>query len=157
MTGTFGGVPATSFSEDSNTTVTAPAHPHLSGLVDVVVIAAGGTSANTAADDFTYIDAGVILTELGGSTEFAEGGRTEHYTVLLTAAPLGNVTISVAADSLVTTDLGSLIFTIETWSDTQTVAVTAVDDGLIESTHSGTIRHVATGGDYDSDGDDERC
>ena len=148
VTVTFGGVPATSVSEVNNTTVTARAPAHLVGFVDVVVIAACGTSANTAADDFTYIAAGVIRTELGGSSEFAEDRGTEHYKAVLTAAPLGNVTVSIAPDSQVTTDLGSLIFTTETWSDVQIVAVTAVDDTLAERSHSGSIRHVARGGAY---------
>ena len=56
VTVTFGGAPAISFIEGSNTAVTATAPAHMVGLLDVAVIVAGGTSANTTADDFTYID-----------------------------------------------------------------------------------------------------
>jgi hypothetical protein len=50
----FGGTPATSFTVDSDTQITATA-PAGVGIVDVVATSAGGTSANTAADDFTYL------------------------------------------------------------------------------------------------------
>ena len=149
---TFGGVPAPSFLQDNDTTLTVTTPAHASGVVDVIVIAAGGTSADTAADDFTYIDAGVTLTEVGGSTDLDEDGGTETYTVVLTAAPVSSVTISIIPDAQVNTDQASLTFTTDNRNESQTVAVTAVtavDDGVVEGTHFGTIQHSASGGGYD--------
>ena len=51
---TFGGVPATSFAVQSDALVTATA-PAGSGTVAVRVSTVGGTSLDTAADDFTYV------------------------------------------------------------------------------------------------------
>jgi subtilisin family serine protease len=51
---TFGGVNATSYSVDSATQITATAPAHIAGAVRLQVIAAGGTTADTGADDYTY-------------------------------------------------------------------------------------------------------
>jgi len=50
----FGGVPAAAFTVNSDTQITAVV-PQGSGTVDVTVTTAGGTSAVTAADRFTYV------------------------------------------------------------------------------------------------------
>jgi hypothetical protein len=50
----FGGTAATTFTVDNANQITATAPAHAAGTVDVTVTAAGGTSANTAADDYTY-------------------------------------------------------------------------------------------------------
>ncbi len=52
---TFGGVPATSYTVDSPSRITAKAPAYAAGTVDVQVTAAGGSSENTAADDFTFL------------------------------------------------------------------------------------------------------
>jgi hypothetical protein len=51
----FGGADASSYSVASDTQMTAVAPAHSAGQVDIIVTAAGGASANTAADDFTYM------------------------------------------------------------------------------------------------------
>nr|WP_246670128.1 IPT/TIG domain-containing protein [Bradyrhizobium stylosanthis] len=56
---TFGGVAATGFNVDSGTQITATA-PAGSGTVDVRVTTIGGTSAVSAADQFTYIAAPTV-------------------------------------------------------------------------------------------------
>ncbi len=50
---TFGGVPATSFTVTSSTTITATAPPG-TGTVDVIVSDSKGTSSTSAGDEFTY-------------------------------------------------------------------------------------------------------
>ena len=52
---TFGGVDAAGYTVDSPTQITAVAPSHASAQVQVKVKAAGGTTANTPADDFTYL------------------------------------------------------------------------------------------------------
>jgi hypothetical protein len=52
---TFGGVPATSYTVDSPTQITAIAPASAEGVVDVQVTAASGSSENTTADDFAYL------------------------------------------------------------------------------------------------------
>ena len=51
---TFGGVNATSYVVNSATKITAVAPAHAAGTVRVQVTAYGGTTADTATDDFTY-------------------------------------------------------------------------------------------------------
>ncbi|QRY70412.1 putative Ig domain-containing protein (plasmid) [Ensifer sp. PDNC004] len=53
---TFGGAAATGFSVDSGSQITATAPAGSAGTVDVRVITVGGTSATSAADQFTYVE-----------------------------------------------------------------------------------------------------
>ncbi len=52
---TFGGTAATTFTINSATSITATAPTQAAGVVDVRVTTTGGTSATSAADQFTYI------------------------------------------------------------------------------------------------------
>ena len=52
---TFGGAPATSYTVNSPDRITAKAPAHADGMVDIQVTAAGGSTANTPADDFTFL------------------------------------------------------------------------------------------------------
>jgi IPT/TIG domain len=61
----FGSTNATSFTINSDIQITATS-PVGSGVVDVTVVTAGGTSASTTTDQFTYLDATTtILTDNG--------------------------------------------------------------------------------------------
>jgi hypothetical protein len=51
----FGGTAAAGFTVDSGTQITATAPAHAAGTVDVSVTTAFGASANTGADDFTFV------------------------------------------------------------------------------------------------------
>ncbi|MBJ7472962.1 MAG: IPT/TIG domain-containing protein, partial [Solirubrobacteraceae bacterium] len=62
----FGGVNATGFTVDSATQITATA-PAGSGVVNVRVTTPSGTSANTAADDYTYIPVPTITALVPGA------------------------------------------------------------------------------------------
>ena len=57
---TFGGVSATGVTVDSATQITATAPAGSAGVTDVRVTTPGGQSANTAADNYTYIPAPTI-------------------------------------------------------------------------------------------------
>jgi hypothetical protein len=56
----FGATPAASFTVDNDTTITATAPAHAAGTVNVSVTTAGGTSANTANDDYTFVAAPTV-------------------------------------------------------------------------------------------------
>jgi hypothetical protein len=51
----FGGTPATTFSVVSDTAITATSPYHAAGTVDVTVTTPSGTSATSAADQFSYV------------------------------------------------------------------------------------------------------
>ncbi len=70
---TFGGTNATGYSVVNATTITATAPAHAAGTVDVRVTTVGGTSANTGADDYLYVDPPVV-SSLTPSTGPATGG-----------------------------------------------------------------------------------
>ncbi|MBT0768317.1 IPT/TIG domain-containing protein [Kineosporia sp. J2-2] len=82
----FGATSATSYTINSLTSITAIA-PAGTGTVDVRVVNPAGTSANTAADDFTYVPKPVItsITPVRGPTA---GGTT----VTITGTSLANAT-----------------------------------------------------------------
>jgi hypothetical protein len=52
---TFGGVPASSFSMLTTTSILAVSPPGVAGTVDIQVAAPAGTTAPVAADHFTYV------------------------------------------------------------------------------------------------------
>ena len=60
---TFGGTNATSYLVNSTTQITAVAPAHTAGAVRVQVVATGGTTADTSADDYTFV-APVTLTRI---------------------------------------------------------------------------------------------
>ena len=93
--------------------------------------------------------ASVTVTETGGSTDVTEGGTTDTYDVVLDLEPSGTVSITISSDADATTTPASLTFTTGNWSTPQTVTVTAVNDAILEGTHTGTITHSASGGSYD--------
>ncbi|MES2835159.1 MAG: IPT/TIG domain-containing protein [Pseudomonadota bacterium] len=78
---TFGATPATGFTFNSATSITATA-PAGTGTVDIRVTTVGGTSATSAADQYTYLQA------IGSSVSFAPdpliAGTSGTFTITLT-------------------------------------------------------------------------
>jgi len=97
------------------------------------------------------ITAGVTLIESDGSTDVAEGGATDTYTMILTSQPAANVTVMINPDTQITVTPTSLVFTPQNWDTPQTVTVTAMDDGVAEGPHTGIITHTATSTDSNYD------
>jgi predicted extracellular nuclease len=97
--------------------------------------------------------AGVTVLQSGGSTQVAEGGSTDTYTIGLNTAPAGAVTIQVTADSQIEISANGSIFaqtlTIAlTSTSSVTITVRAIDDGAIEGSTTSTIAHaIASSGD----------
>jgi hypothetical protein len=107
-----------------------------------------GVTANITDND----SAGVVVVESSGSTDVAEGGTSDTYTLVLTSQPTATVTVTINSDSQVTGAPAPLTFTSANWDTAQTVTVTAVDDGVVEGNHAGTISHTAVSGDTDFNG-----
>jgi putative cell wall-binding protein len=93
------------------------------------------------------VDAGVSITQSGGSTNITEGGATDSYTVALASRPTSNVTITLTPNSQQNVNDTSLVFAPDDWADPQTVTVTAVNDATPECTHLGSITHAAASSD----------
>nr|WP_269330170.1 IPT/TIG domain-containing protein [Kineosporia babensis] len=71
----FGSTPATSFTVNSDTSISAVAPARPAGAVDVTVTTPGGTSATSAADQFTYLVAPSVIT-LSPSSGPISGGTS---------------------------------------------------------------------------------
>ena len=80
-----------------------------------------------------------------------EGGNTS-YTVVLTSAPMADVTVAVQvpADADIAVDETELTFTAEDWNQAQTVTVAATQDADAVADDLVVLTHVVSGGDYDS-------
>lgn len=100
---------------------------------------------------------GVVAIESASTTNVSEDGLVDTYELSLNTAPTGNVTVTVTSDpqTVVSADGSNFFNSLNlTFNDTtaQTVTVQAIDDGLIEGLHTGTITHAITAtadaGDY---------
>jgi hypothetical protein len=115
--------------------------------VTITVSASGFT---TGADSLEVIDnepGGVVVRESGGTTRVTEGGATDSYTLVLTTQPTADVTITLMADSQVSVSPTTVTFTSANWNLPRTITVTAVDDGVVEDEHTGTIAHAVASAD----------
>ncbi|MCY2994598.1 MAG: autotransporter-associated beta strand repeat-containing protein, partial [Planctomycetota bacterium] len=77
-----------------------------------------------------------------------EAGTIATYDLFLGTPPTGEVTITITPDAQTTVNPSTLTFTTTNWATHQPVTVTAVDDQVVEGTHSSTIQHAAVGGGY---------
>ena len=84
---------------------------------------------------------GFTVTESDGSTTVSESGTTDTFTVVLDAAPLTDVVITVTSGDTgeATVDLATLTFTPTNWATAQTVTLTGVDDVIVGGSQTTTI------------------
>ncbi|NJN18321.1 MAG: hypothetical protein HC822_19720 [Oscillochloris sp.] len=68
-------------------------------------------------------------------------GETAAYSIVLTDRPQAEVTIEIEAGEQLVVNHTALTFTPENWNIPQAVIVGAVNDGIIEATHSADIQH----------------
>ncbi|MCB9457393.1 MAG: hypothetical protein H6671_15515 [Anaerolineaceae bacterium] len=132
------------------------AHASYPGTIvyDQLVLTLGGNADAWLIDNFVTTDApiGVTVTESGGTTNIAEGGATDTYTVVLDSQPIADVTINVTPDAQCTVSNPTLTFTTANWNVAQTITVTAVDDAVAEGAHNCAITHTATSADLGYNG-----
>ncbi len=85
--------------------------------------------------------AGYVVEQTQDSTQVSEFATTDTLTVVLTAAPLSNVVITVASGDTdeATVDRTQLTFTPSNWNEPQVVTVTGVDDTVIDGDQTTTI------------------
>ncbi len=93
----------------------------------------------------------VVISPSGGSTDISEAGTTDSYQIALNMVPSGSVEILLQADAQtrISSD-GGLTFAstqLLSFTDTtpQTITVQAIDDAVVETTHTGIIRHTISG------------
>ncbi|MBK8020843.1 MAG: hypothetical protein IPK19_05295 [Chloroflexi bacterium] len=94
----------------------------------------------------TLIDdevAGVVVSQTLGSTDVAEGGAPDSFTISLTSIPTNPVTVTLTHDpadfTIVSDPDGSVDVVLDGQTMIQTVDVEAVNDDLVEGLENGTI------------------
>ena len=128
----FGGVPATSYTIDSDSQITAVVPPQTARTVDVTVTNANGTSAAGQADHYTYL-AIPTFTSMTPTSGVSSGGTSVVITGTHMSTTTGVYFGGTAASS----------FTID--SDTQVTAVTrAQTNGTVDVTVTNTAGTSAT-------------
>ena len=96
---------------------------------------------------------GVRISESGGSTAVAEGGTKDTYTIVLTSEPKKDVAISIRnGDGQLRASPKRIVFEDDEWDEPQQVRVSAVNDKVVEGSHTGTLTHTAASKDPAYDG-----
>lgn len=103
-------------------------------------------------DDDARARAAVVVTESEGDTRVTEGGSSDSYTIVLSRAPRRNVQVALTSDGETLVEPSSITFTRGNWSAAQAIAVSAVDDDVVEGPHTGVIRHTVSSADGNYDG-----
>ncbi len=132
----FGAFASPSFTANSSTSITAIAPANTTGTVDVMVTTAAGTSATSAADQFTYLAAIVAV-----QSESAIGGSTPTLSATVTFvagyAPSGAVTFQAGSGSPVTATCTA------TTSSTETCTAAYPTTGLLNGANTITATLAA--------------
>ena len=110
--------------------------------------------ADIADDDL----ASMSVTQSGDSSQVAEGGAQDSYTLALSARPVADVTVSVrtvtpdgerpgpAGSAQMTVTPTSITFTPSDWH-ARTITLTAVDDAKVDGEQRETLEHVVSSTD----------
>ena len=150
-------IPVTFDENDWNRPKTITVHPvsdddHEDDSVSIVHTVEGYgnfTEADSISVTVTDIDEPAVLFK-PDQVSLVESG-TATYTVKLATKPSGTVTVSLSSsnDNAATVSPATLTFTAGSWSNAQTVTVTAVDDKIVNTPErTATITHSASGGGY---------
>jgi Ca2+-binding RTX toxin-like protein len=100
----------------------------------------------------------VLIVESGGSTDVIEGGASDDYQVVLTAAPTDDVVVTpegietrttrgnaiVLNEVQVELSVPELVFTAANWWQPQTVTATAVQDALVDGGDTKVFAEIAS-------------
>ncbi|WP_420387526.1 Ig-like domain-containing protein [Roseivirga sp.] len=151
QTVTVTGTDDTDLDGDQSTTITlaiddASSDDDFDGLGDQTV------SVTTVDDDTP----GITIGESGGTTVTSETATTDDFTVVLDAAPVSDVVLTVTSGDTGegTVSPSTLTFTTANWNTPQTVTVTGVDDDVIDGTinYNITVAVDAASSDDNYDG-----
>ena len=102
----------------------------------------------------TVTVAGVIVAHSGVTTIVSEAGLTDTVTVVLSAPPSGanTVTVAVSGAPQLSSSSPSVVFNSSNWNIAQTLTISAIDDPVVEGSHSGTLTFTTTSGDVNFQG-----
>jgi hypothetical protein len=89
---------------------------------------------------------GLTFTPASGNLSLVEGA-SDVYQVQLNTQPTASVTLTLTVDDQVGVTPAQLVVIPLSWSQPQTVTVSAVRDNIIEGQHTGTVTHVLNSAD----------
>jgi hypothetical protein len=108
-------------------------------------------ASNALFNSCTVVAPGVTIAESGGNTIMTEGG-TDSYTISLNTQPTSTVTVTVSTDGQVTANPTQVVFTTTTWSQPQTIVLTALDDMTVGNTRTSMVTHAVVSADTNYNG-----
>jgi uncharacterized repeat protein (TIGR01451 family) len=118
-----------------NDTLVEGSHTCATGAITAA--GSGYTGVTGTAPTFTITDNDTGAITVATTTATAnEGGATGAFTVVLTAQPGANVTVTIGTNPQCTFAPTPLTFTNANWNTAQTVTTTAVNDTLVEGSHT---------------------
>lgn len=106
-------------------------------------------------DPYTFLiqdnDPGVVVSQSGGSTSVTEGGSGDSVSVVMSTQPTDDVTVSVSFGDQILVSPEFLTFTSVNWDTPQIFTISALDDSVIEGSHSDNLSFtvLSLDGDYD--------
>ena len=103
-----------------------------------------GVVATSFTAEITDNDKALLLGDTAGSTDVAEGGATDSYSVALSMQPTGTVVVEPynVSSAQMTFSPASLSFSSTNYNVPQVVTVTAIDDSRVEGYHTELIGHT---------------
>jgi len=105
------------------------------------------SNINTNVTD-TDIGGLIVYRPSGGTVTVTEGGATDTYLMRLSSIPTANVTITTTnTDGYATTSAYLYTFTPSNWDTPQYATVSAVNDSVVQGTHSSAIIHTLSSAD----------
>jgi uncharacterized repeat protein (TIGR01451 family) len=121
--------------------------PHSCVTGAIAATGGGYTGVTGSAQTFTIVDndvGGIIVVSTVATA--TEGGANGAFTVVLTAQPATDVTVTIATGAQCTFLPSPLTFTTGNWNTAQTVTTTAINDLLVEGAHSCTTGAITAAG-----------
>ncbi|WP_158413239.1 Calx-beta domain-containing protein [Baaleninema simplex] len=98
-------------------------------------------------------EAGMTLTQSGGTTDITEGSIDDSYTIVLTSEPVELVTVDITIDGTSNLEaIDPLVFEPSEWNIPQTVDVTLINDDIDDDDRSATFQQTVTSADPKYDG-----
>ncbi len=98
--------------------------------------------------------ASVLVQITNNTTQVAEGGAGDSYSLVLNSQPTADVVINLQSSpsNQITLNTSTLTFTAANWNIPQVVSISAVNDTVSEGVHLSTINHTVTSTDPNYNG-----
>lgn len=111
-----------------------------------------GAAAPRLSVSYTVPETSLSIAQSDGGTQVTEGGAGDSVSIALGAAPTANVTVTLPGNADLSLSPTTLTFTPDNWNDARTVAISAIDDALVEGRETIGLTFSAASTDARYDG-----